>query len=56
MKPDINTRKFVAGSALTAEQKLQIKDILVELLSGQGVPGRRIPRVCDRRIRLTTQP
>lgn len=48
MMPDINTGKSAVGSVLTAGQELLLKRILVELLSGQGVPGRS--------IRLTTKP
>ena len=48
MMPDINAEKSAEGSVMTAGQKLLLKRILVELLSGPGVSGRS--------IRLTTKP
>lgn len=41
MMPDINAGKFADVSVLSARQKLLLKRILVELLSGPGVFGRR---------------
>ncbi len=48
MMPDRNSEKFADVSVLSARQKLLLKRILVELLSGQVVSGPR--------IRLTTKP
>ncbi len=48
MMPDINAEKSAEGSVLTAGQKLLLKRILVELLSGRVVSGRS--------IRLATKP
>ncbi len=42
MMPNINAGKLAAGSVLTARHKLLLKRILVELLSGQGIPGRKV--------------
>jgi len=42
MITDINADKSAEGSVLTAGQKLLLKRILVELLSGPGIPGRSI--------------
>jgi len=40
MKPDINAGKPADDSILSAGQKLLLKRILIELLSGQGVSCR----------------
>lgn len=42
MMPDINTGKFADGTELTAEQKLVMKEIIVNLLSGERVIGRKV--------------
>lgn len=40
MKQDINAGKSADGSVLTAREKLLLKRLLIELLSGQGVSCR----------------
>ena len=53
MITDINAEKSADGSVLTAGQKLLLKRILVELLSGPGVSGRSIRN--SERWRAATQ-
>lgn len=53
MMPDINAGKLADGSVLITRQKLLLKRILVELLSGPGVPGRSIRY--SKRWRAATQ-
>ncbi len=53
MMPDINAEKSADGSVPTARQKLLLKRILVELLSGQGVSSRNIRY--SKRWRAATQ-